>query len=369
MHLVYINLSIGSVFESQVVSLLKYYANSNNFKRITLLCGIQNKKQETILTNLFKSSNIEIVSFKIYPNYSFFNFLQTLSLKRCLNKININQNTVFHLRGELLGLLCYEYFKNKKNKVVVDIRGAALEEIIEFQKHNLLTRFKINNIKQSLIYLNKYKIISVVSESLAEYILKLTKVNIENIHINYCLSNKSFNISKSNKNNIRKMLGVSENEFLIVFSSGGNAKWQNFDVLENIAQSNIKILNLSNIKILHPNVINKFVPYNEMPIYLEACDVALIFRNKSIVNKVSCPVKFTEYISCGLPIISNNTIDIINDYILKTKYGILVNSEEEINIDLINSLKQLNRQEISKYGIGKFGIESIANNYQKLYNS
>ena len=45
------------------------------------------------------------------------------------------------------------------------------------------------------------------------------------------------------------------------------------------------------------------VPHSEVPGYLAAGDVGLLLRDASPVNRVASPVKFAEYLACGLPII------------------------------------------------------------------
>lgn len=45
------------------------------------------------------------------------------------------------------------------------------------------------------------------------------------------------------------------------------------------------------------------VPHTEVPGYLACADVALLIREDSPVNEVASPVKFAEYLSCGLPVI------------------------------------------------------------------
>jgi len=52
---------------------------------------------------------------------------------------------------------------------------------------------------------------------------------------------------------------------------------------------------------------------SEMPLYLNSADAAIIWRDKSIVNKVASPVKFSEFICCGLPIIANYSVDMIGE--------------------------------------------------------
>ncbi len=129
------------------------------------------------------------------------------------------------------------------------------------------------------------------------------------------------------------------------------------------------MLNLSKKKIEHKNIINKFVSYSEMPFYLNAADVAIIWREKSIVNKVASPVKFGEYVCCGLPVIANESVDMIKEYIKKNSCGLLINSLDDIDINSLNRLKQINRQAIAETGLSNFGIDKIIDQYSQIYSA
>ena len=107
------------------------------------------------------------------------------------------------------------------------------------------------------------------------------------------------------------------------FPAGALANWQNTDVLNKLAEKGFKVLNLSKKNISHKNVINRFNSYNEMPYYLNAADVAIIWRDESVVNKVASPVKFSEFVCCGLPVISNRSVDMISEYITRNESGLL----------------------------------------------
>jgi glycosyltransferase involved in cell wall biosynthesis len=45
------------------------------------------------------------------------------------------------------------------------------------------------------------------------------------------------------------------------------------------------------------------VPHTEVPAYLAAADAGLLLRAASVVNRVASPVKFAEYLACGVPVI------------------------------------------------------------------
>ena len=135
-----------------------------------------------------------------------------------------------------------------------------------------------------------------------------------------------------------------------------------------IASKGFKILNLSKVNVDHPNVITKYVKYEEVSGYMSAADVALIFREKNIVNKVASPVKFSEYLCSGLPVISNKNVDVIEQCIENTGYGLLIDSMDNITLEAVDKLCAISRNKISEYGRLLFGIESVAERYLKIYN-
>jgi len=289
-----------------------------------------------------------------------------------LNNLQINFNEViFHTRGELLAWHLSKIINKKYHKnILPDIRGVSIEEVNEYYDTNFIfKRLKIFNYELALKNLNKYNKISVVSNSLKEYLIKNYKVIPNKITINPSIAGKDFNFNISKRREIRNELGINDDDTLLVFSSGGEANWQNYNILFKLAEKVLKILNLSKKLINHKNIMNKFVSYAEMPLYLNAADVGIIWRDESVVNKVSSPVKFSEYICCGLPVISNYSVDMIREYIASNNCGILLKDLNDLDINMIEKLKQLKRSEISANGILKFGIEKIVSHYIEIYSS
>ena len=129
------------------------------------------------------------------------------------------------------------------------------------------------------------------------------------------------------------------------------------------------MLNLSKKKITFKNIINKFVSYSEVPFYLNAADVAIIWRDKSIVNKVASPVKFSEYVCCGLPVIANESVDMIKEYIVKNSSGLVLDNLNDIKIDAMIQLKQKDRKAIAEAGLSSFGIDKIIKKYTQIYSA
>ena len=370
-YLFYFSNEIGSVFDSQVVALLNSLAEKRYFKNIYLFLGVRNNLQKKECLNRNINEGIEIIYFSSFPNYPLFNILQRRKLSKVLNGVSINfEKVVFHTRGELLSWHLSKILgKRYYNNILPDIRGATSEEVSEYFVINGFKKIlKLYNYKAALRNLNKFKKLTVVSNSLSEYLISNYQIDRKVITVIPCLAGKNFYFDQTIKKQTRKKLNLTKNEKLLVFTNGGEATWQNNNLLRDLTDKGFKILNLSKKEIIHKNVINKFVKYSEVPSFLNAADAAFIFRDASVVNKVASPVKFSEYICCGLPVIANNNVDMINEFIKTHAYGAIVENIHSINLNLITQLNQIERSEIANIGSNKFGVEIISKMYQECYN-
>lgn len=363
---------IGSVFDSQVLALLEAINRRNVFKKIYLFIGIRDENQKKDFLRKYQVHGINVVYFKSYPSYPFFNYLSRRSIKSALFSQGINlKEVLFHTRGEMIAWHVSKIIDHKyHNYLLADIRGVSVEETNEFSGLNKLIRLlKTINNRKALSNLKKFKNISVVSDSLKEYLINNYNINDPNITVTPCLAGERFRYEATQSIKKRNELNVANDDLLIAFSSGGTANWQNNDVLIKLAEKGIKVLNLSKKNIPHKNIINKFVSYAEMPGYLCAPDAAILWRDASIVNKVASPVKFSEYICCGLPVISNRSVDLVREYIINEDCGLIINNLDELGLDQLNQLKQKDRSYISNKAIQKFGVETIIQSYLTTYSS
>ena len=105
-----------------------------------------------------------------------------------------------------------------------------------------------------------------------------------------------------------------------------------------------------------------------MPYYLSAADIAVIWSERRIITEVRSPVKFSEYICCGLPVIANDSVNMITEYIKRSSYGLLLNNLDELDQEMLEKLKLLNRNEISASGIDWVGVEKITSRYLDIYS-
>ena len=143
---------------------------------------------------------------------------------------------------------------------------------------------------------------------------------------------------------------------------GGMSKWQMFDQTLYLFESISKILETEVELTIVTNEIEKakqitdgtnlrdkqikFVSLkqSEVLLFLKIFDFGFLIRDLNIINETASPVKFLEYISCGvIPIVS----DFIGDYsalVKNEKIGLICESNQNVNLCYLNEL--LNDQAI-----------------------
>lgn len=369
MKLIYITENINAVFYSQVVVLINKLVEKKYFEEVYLAIGLRDCKLVNSITGL--NSEIKLLTFKTYPMYPICNTLTEKGIFNLFKSLKINNNFIIHTRIEFLGELAYNsYFKINKNKpnLLIDIRGSLIEEIKIYGKMNPFLKFlKLFNHKSRIKkVLNNVDFINVVSDELKKYIENLYKFE-KNISVIPTISGEKFYYNENDRINFRKKLNISDDDIIFIFSSGSTQAWQNDNkIVETLVSKGYKVLMLTKKKYDNPNIISMFVPYDEVPKYLNAADIGIIIRENDIVNNVAAPIKFCEYISCGLPVIANESVKIINNILTSTTYG-NIQDLEKIDDILIKELIKIDRYKISKFGINTFGINSVVDNYVSIY--
>jgi len=286
----------------------------------------------------------------------------------------LEENSIIHIRGEVYSFFVRNAIKRlkiKNIKIISDIRGANPEEIKVYLKQ------VYNPIKYWIKLSNSYRAltkmaessdhISCVSTKLKEYVLSLTDFQ-GPISVNHCIASRSFFFDALKRREYREILGLNPEDIVCIFMTGGNGPYQNTSIaVSGLLNKGIKVLNLS--RMIIPGAINKYVSFDEIPGYLCAADVGIIWRNNDIVNNVASPVKFSEYVCCGLPVIANMGVQMINDYISLTGFGLSISGFDEIDSYNIQILLDMDRNKISEFGINNYSSTRIIMNYFQIYES
>ncbi len=299
------------------------------------------------------------------------------------------QKVAIHCRGHLnsfRGLLL-----KKRNPgwiyVIADLRGAFGDEVLHGRK-------RMVRIFGSRYLWNFYRGVEDQVARKADKILCVSYAFKKFLQTNYGIDNISviptfvdtskFNFSKSLRDFYRRKLGVS-NRIILVYS-GGVASWQSIgDVIQLFVDMRQSIENLFMLFLTHkPSMIREILKdkidsqdvriiqtsYDEVPGYLCAADVGVLLREDILINHVAAPIKFSEYMCCGLPcIISKNIGD--TEQVLKSAHaGIIIDSKKGLpSIAEFKNLLNLNREEISKIMAQRFSSQIYLEKIFKIYKT
>ena len=371
MKLIYIVSGIDTALSSQVIALLNQLSNYSALQHIDLCVGL---KHGEALPKFALNPRIKLHSFRRYPDYPLFINFTILHLKNLLLTLYITDDTIIHTRNELTGWLALKALKKingKHPKLLVDVRGAIKEELTDYFTGSKIAKWlKVYMLDcAASIYLHA-DAISTVSESLKEHLCAMYNADKNKIFVSRCSAGKNFTFDKINRYEIRNKYSINDDQTVIVFASGGGNLWQKAeDIVLSCAQKGYTILNLSKHSINHPSVISVFVPYEDMPKYLSAADIGVIVRDRHIVNYVASPIKFAEYLACGLPVLANDSVSQIVEIIQQYGVGVVVSDPYSFEKETVHQLIGINRSSIAHVGHKEYGIENIAGTYLKHYES
>ncbi len=350
----------SGIYSSQVIDVVKFYNIDLKIKMklisfISIRGFLKNKK-------LIKQQLPSAIVLPMYPKLkNWKNNLFLLNILCIIYKPNtIIGRSVFATKLALL-------VKHKCKAVVYDGRGAIAAE---WKEYNVVTDktlvAQIAAFEKEVILESDFRI--AVSNALvnfwnSEYDYTSTK------HVVIpCTINAVFQTSDDhNSTNIRNEFNFKTDDVVFVYS-GSLAGWQSFGLLVKFLSPllklnlNYKVLFLSqldeNIKELQKTfpdqIACKYLQPTQVVTYLLACNYGLLLREETITNKVASPVKFAEYLACGLPVIISNNL---GDY---------SNFAKQHNCGYIPNQNPLSKKEIQNLALLSFTKTAFINSYLKI---
>jgi len=299
------------------------------------------------------------------------------------------EKVVIHCRGHLNSFR--GLFLKKRNPeliyIIADLRGAISDEVL-YGQGGMVRNFAMNYLR------NFYQGVEDQVVHKADKILCVSYAFEKFLQANYRVNNISivptfvdtslFNFSRSVRELFRKKLGIS-NRIVLVYS-GGVAPWQRVsDVIKLFVGMRQMIENLFMLFLTHePSIIHKMlkskieprdvqvikVPHGEVPGYLCAADVGVLLREDTLTNNVAAPIKFHEYMCCGLPCIISENIGDTAKLLKNGHAGIIIDSKRGLpTLDEFRNLLSLNREEISMVMGQKFSSQIYLSEIFKLYRA
>ena len=276
------------------------------------------------------------ITIKMMNGISRFKKMPTLLLMQMRrNSLGKKKNVIYHCRGEKAAEWALQMKTHYPNdKVILDIRGYWPAELLynrgiedpSLAKGNDLAEFTSANefLKKIIGFCDG---VTTVSNSLRA--LAVSELGAPaNTYVVPCCINGITNDDR--RTQIRKDWGLGNDEIALVYS-GTTAAYQHLDdltipFLKRLIAINKKIRlvflspEIDKIRAMLQKegidigpVILKKLQQNEVAAALNACDIGILIRKPTLVNRVANPVKIGEYLAAGLPIIISKNVGGVAD--------------------------------------------------------
>ena len=297
---------------------------------------------------------------------------------------------VTHARGYISALIGFVLKKIFSARLIFDMRGFWPDEKVDagrWKKDGILY-FIFKKIEKLL--LTSTDEIIVLTEAARKYILEKFKIKCEMkvipCLVDISLFEKIFNSLLCNKNNLigRKVILYAGNlgtfynlEKMLDFFKLMNKKDKT---------SFLWILSKYSKDVIKESAGKKGIgssdygvdvlDYDDMPKAFSTAYASLMFYNRKLSNKGCCPIKFTESLACGTPVIINSGIGDCDKIIENNKVGAVIQdfSEEEYEkaisyIDRLMEEKDLTTSRCKKIAEEKFSLDKGVAKCVEIYNN
>ena len=315
---------------------------------------------------------------KFLPPWAPFFILGFISVRKIIKD---NQIKILHARSLFPVLLSclLKIFNFKKIKIIYDNRGVYIDEMIEknkWRKNGLKEKF----FRLSENFLERYcDRIVVVSNNFKSHLLSKHKVNI---------SSKISVISNRTLVDMDIDLTQKCSSKIILVYSGSYAIWQNSSELKKlfiealnifdevmfkiISYEQDKFQNLFSVesKLLHKINIVSAKP-TKVKEYLSKCNCGILLRKNNLINNVSSPLKFAEYLAARLPVLLSEGVGDTENIIKKYNVGVIVKDNNYI-VALKELRELLNDKDLYhrclRIANKEFNIKTSFKQYQEIYD-
>lgn len=367
--------------QSQILSYLLLMSREYDFTIYSLekFDDLKNLIEVDLLNMKLKEKNINW-KYSIYKKnrlLSKFNFFKLLIL---ILRNKPYRFSLIHSRSFLPALIAYIVHQFYKIPYIYDMRGYWLEEKYELG---------VFNGKKTL-----YQILSKIDKNLisnASHIFTLSTVSTNYLSGLYNLKNRISTIYTATDLNKFYEKPIIHKQYITIGYVGTTLGWYNFNETLNFINIAFKKSDLFRFKLItkDKDVLKKIIDANidlnkveiinssfsDIEYKLDDLDYAVFFINRSFSKSASMPTKFGEFLSKGIPCITNDGVGDVSSIIYQNpKIGYVVNSYTSFNYDIIlNELldNYLNKESFVNYcrTVAKeyFSIELCINNYLKTY--
>lgn len=274
-------------------------------------------------------------------------------------------------------------------KLVFDADGLPLEERVDFSdlnpkgiQYKLLKSIETKAIEQADVVITR-------THAAIKYLVKDRPA----------LNNKFFTVSNGRdinffrdnhtRESVRKKLGVPQDALLIVYAGSLGPQYCAAEMLQvyhdvAVLKEHTYLLLLTGnaaylenavlSKLIDKKVIIKSVPFQEVPAYLAAADVALAIRQPTFSMKGVAPIKMGEYLLTGLPVVASAGIGDTEEVLKNEASCFVLEDHGQENLKLAANWivevhgKRSIREGARALGIREFSLDKSIDSYRLALN-
>ncbi|MGZ3885531.1 MAG: hypothetical protein ACXVPQ_06105 [Bacteroidia bacterium] len=305
----------SGIYNSQVIDVVKHLNTIQQHEDVKLIALISVRSyfsdRKKIKGRLPQSTVLPMVPKPSFWRLNFFPlfilFLFTSSRKKVMARGPFA--TELALRLKKTGLV---------KQVVFDARGAYAAELSEYNVvgNEKMVR-QIGDIEREALLQSDWRL--AVSVALVNYWRERYGYRNDRHSVVPCTLSEDFVTAFAREaeiKTIRAQAGFAETDKVIVYS-GSSAGWQSFELVQSKlerlmeADASIKLVLLTDhfdtasafYRRFEQRIRKQWVKPHEVRELLLAADYGLLYREQTVTNRVASPVKFAEYLACGLKII------------------------------------------------------------------
>lgn len=284
---------------------------------------------------------------------------------------------VIHCRSYMPMLSGYILSWLFRKKIIFDARGFWIESRFDGKiwKNNILykTCFLFMKKLERKFYA-KSSCIIVLTRDAKEWLIESEKIKSEKIVVIPCASDITCKVNEEYARHV------------IPCIHGCLTDWYEYEKMFYFLSLIVKRLNTSFFILTHDiekakSLMLKFeipfekgnlksVGHEEIPHYLKDASLGIIFLKDTFSMKGAFPVRLSEYICCGVPVVCNRTggLKFVEEY----SCGVVLESINEDFLSnnfqyIVHRVMQLNRKKIQEIGAKFLSLDAISKSYQELY--
>lgn len=390
----------SGLFSTQVLNLLSFISDLDEeiqFELIVLNAPHRNKKNKESLkrfNKILEGTNITIRFYSVLPplRHALKSKLQSQLI---LMWLTIIFKYIVRPKGEIIH--CRSYWatlvalKSGQKNVIFDMRSLLPYENVSAGNLKMNSRAYKQWISHEKYCLKNSIINCAVSQGMKDYIDKICSPD-KNKLIPIMVKTNELKFDENSRKKFRNDLNWDQN-IIFVYSGSLGLSGINISAIMNLilriksisdefrflfltSENKEKLFSLLTSNGLSESKFKIFeAKGSELGKYLSASDIGYHALPMQLDSNTRLGTKVVEYWINGLPVIVNNFVGAAAELIITKDLGFVIDetNNEDFNMNVISTLRQKTRDEISKKAVPYFGIESISSlyleSYHKIYNN